>query len=57
MSSVKVFYRQTTPPGAWNELTMSYEGADIYITTIPAIAVTTSGIEYYIEAQDNNTYT
>lgn len=51
---VTLFYR-TVGAAAYSEVTMSYNGTTKkYTATIPASAVTTAGVEYYIAAMDNN---
>lgn len=51
---VTLFYR-TVGAAAYSEVTMIYNGTTKkYTATIPASAVTTAGVEYYIAAMDNN---
>lgn len=51
---VTLCYR-TVGAQEYSEVTMSYNGTTKkYTAAIPASAVTTAGVEYYIEAMDNN---
>ena len=51
---VTLCYR-TAGAQEYSEVTMSYNSTTKkYTATIPAAAVTTAGVEYYIEAMDNN---
>ena len=50
VSSATLYYRKTDTT-TWTSVTMSKSG-DTYTATIPASDVTTSGVQYYIQAQD-----
>lgn len=54
VSSVALYYR-THGAADYSRVAMTYSGTtDQYTATVPAATVTAAGVEYYIEAMDNN---